>query len=128
MSIGSKIRALRENTGLKLGAVYKECGVSTGYLSKIEHGEAEPSREVIDKLAKVFSDERLLGEYDGAQLEQWGYPPVCAELIMAIRTLPRDERDALVAEIYDVLERHTPEPGEGESPAKTLEAGRTPGT
>lgn len=53
--LGDKVRALREERGLKLKEVSEITGLSLTYLSEIERNAAPPSLETVKQLAGFFS-------------------------------------------------------------------------
>jgi transcriptional regulator with XRE-family HTH domain len=57
MSLGSQIRKLRSEKGLPLRKVAAELDIDQSILSKIERGERKASRELIQKMAKIFEVE-----------------------------------------------------------------------
>ena len=52
--LGQKIRSIRKHKERTLRSVAAEAQVSIAYLSKIEHDEANPTLEVLERLAKVL--------------------------------------------------------------------------
>lgn len=52
--MGQQIRGLRTAHGLTLGALSERCGVSVGFLSKIERGLARPSLTVLQEVATAL--------------------------------------------------------------------------
>ena len=54
MSLGSRLRELRENRGLYQKDVATEIGVSPGAISYYEKDIKKPGREVLDKLANFY--------------------------------------------------------------------------
>lgn len=53
-TIGTGLRRARKACGLTLEASARQAGVTKGYLSKVEHGQAMPSMAVLFRLADVF--------------------------------------------------------------------------
>ena len=53
-SVGPILRRARTTCGLTLEATAAQAGVTKGYLSKVEHGQAMPSMSVMIRLADVF--------------------------------------------------------------------------
>ena len=65
ISLGTRIRELREQRGMTLGDLERESGVSKGYLSQLERGEASnPTILAVGKIAHGLgvSVPELLGE------------------------------------------------------------------
>lgn len=69
MSIPQKLRNLRKNSGITVGALADSCGVSQAFLSQIEGGVRKPKVELLEKLAAAlgvsaayFFDETPTGE------------------------------------------------------------------
>jgi transcriptional regulator with XRE-family HTH domain len=48
---GQAIRAIREAVGVSISAFAPRCGVSQGYLSRVELGDATPSPTVLRAIA-----------------------------------------------------------------------------
>jgi transcriptional regulator with XRE-family HTH domain len=64
-TLGTRIRDLRERSGLTLGDLERACGVSKGYLSQLEGGKASnPTIVAVTKIAQGLgvSVSELLGE------------------------------------------------------------------
>ncbi len=55
MTIGKKLRELREQKGLLLRQVAAELEVDTAYISKMERGEKNIKRDYILRLAEIYS-------------------------------------------------------------------------
>lgn len=51
---GERIKKFRKKNGIKLKDFSLEVDYSCGYLSEIEHGKKEPSRELLKKITKVY--------------------------------------------------------------------------
>jgi len=61
MTIGKKLRELREQKGLLLRQVAAEFEVDTAYISKMEQGKKNIKRDFIVKFAKLYgADENEL--------------------------------------------------------------------
>lgn len=80
MSLGSLLRSARTRLGLSLREVERRTGISNGYLSLLETGNArKPSPEFLAKLAEVYGTSyELLMELAGYQAPQ---PVPAARLI-----------------------------------------------
>lgn len=71
-SIGSKIREWRREEGLTLAVLADRVGLSTGYVSQVERGLANPSLEVLKRLADAVG--HTVGElFSNASEEPGGY-------------------------------------------------------
>jgi len=65
MKPGERIRKFRKEKGLTQNEFAQKLGYTQGFLSEIEKGKAEPSREFLKKLAEVYNlsaDEVLYGK------------------------------------------------------------------
>lgn len=51
MSIGQRIRSLREKKGLSQGDIERQTGMLRGYISRVEHGHTVPSVETLQRFA-----------------------------------------------------------------------------
>ena len=72
ISLGQRLHRLRTDRDLGLGELARRCGVSKGYLSQLERGEAtNPSVESVRKLAGGLDVpvSELLGEAPVAETE-----------------------------------------------------------
>lgn len=70
---GQRVKLERQAAGLTRAALSARCGVSAGYVARIEHGRANPTLDTMVKLADVFGGDlpaMLLPPPDGA-----GYSP-----------------------------------------------------
>ena len=86
-SLGSRIRSLRQERGLSLRGLAERIGLSPGYLSQLERGEAEnPSRHVLEGAAEGLGVHvsQLLGE-ETASPGLSKIPPSLAEFLHAAR-------------------------------------------
>lgn len=54
MTLGQKIRALRENAGLKQRELAYQLGIGEGFLSKVENDQKPLKREDLAKLNGLF--------------------------------------------------------------------------
>lgn len=52
--VGRQLEQARLSLGWSLRHAERESGVSNGYISQIEHGDAEPSPDVLRKLADAY--------------------------------------------------------------------------
>ncbi len=51
MSIGQRIRHLRDQKGLSQGDIERRTGMLRGYISRVEHGHTVPSIETLQRFA-----------------------------------------------------------------------------
>ncbi len=54
MSIGQRIRNLREKKGLSQGDIERQTGMLRGYISRVEHGHTVPSVETLQRFAAAL--------------------------------------------------------------------------
>jgi transcriptional regulator with XRE-family HTH domain len=54
MSIGTRLRFLREQKGLSQGDVEKATGLLRCYISRVENGHTVPSLETLERFSAVF--------------------------------------------------------------------------
>jgi transcriptional regulator with XRE-family HTH domain len=54
MTLGQKIRELRENAGLKQRELAYQLGIGEGFLSKVENDQKPLKRDDLSKLSKLF--------------------------------------------------------------------------
>lgn len=54
MSIGQRIRRLREQKGLSQGDIERQTGMLRGYISRVEHGHTTPSVETLQRFAAAL--------------------------------------------------------------------------
>jgi transcriptional regulator with XRE-family HTH domain len=77
-SIGSTIRAYRQQKGMSQGDIEKRTGLLRCYLSRVENGHTVPSLETLQKiayamdlqLAQFFSDEAVSREMSPLRLSE----------------------------------------------------------
>lgn len=61
LTIGERLRALREQASLSLREVATHIGIDTSLLGKIERSERQPTREQLKLIARFFKiDEKFL--------------------------------------------------------------------
>lgn len=58
MDFGKRLRDLRNQRGLGLKRLGPQLGVSYTYLSKLEHGEIQPSADLVGRVADYFDCDR----------------------------------------------------------------------
>lgn len=54
MHLAQKVKDYREEHQMTKARFARECGVSVGFLSRLERGEANPTLDMIDKLAEYM--------------------------------------------------------------------------
>jgi transcriptional regulator with XRE-family HTH domain len=54
MSIGQKIRRLREQKGLSQGDIQRQTGMLCGYISRVEHGHTTSCLETLQRFAAAL--------------------------------------------------------------------------
>lgn len=54
MSLGERLRTLRKDKGLSLRRAAEGADISVAYLSRLEANDANPTLEVLEKLAKLY--------------------------------------------------------------------------
>ncbi len=54
MGVGRQLEQARRSLGWSLRRAERASGVSNGYISQIEHGDVEPSPEVLRKLGNAY--------------------------------------------------------------------------
>jgi len=54
LSVGDKIRLIREESGLNLSKCAEQIGISVSYLSEIERGNVNPSVDTLKAIAKIL--------------------------------------------------------------------------
>lgn len=127
-----RMTLLRKRAGWTMTALSERIGVTPSYVSLLESGERQPSREVVDKLADEFFDPKEINSRDELRMLA-GLSPVQTEKIIAphdIRTtyeqqlerepgdfrtfaalirilLKADESDQARARIHEGLRRFT---------------------
>lgn len=55
MNLGGKIKGLREEYKLSLRGLAKKAEISVAYLARIERDEANPTTDVLSKIATIFN-------------------------------------------------------------------------
>lgn len=83
MTLGQKIRELRENAGLKQRELAYKLGIGEGFLSKVENDQKPIKRDDLSKLSKLFKTP--IDELDSLWLANKVY------------SIVRDEESALTA-------------------------------
>lgn len=95
-TVGEWVRELRQRRGWSMVTLAKRAGISKAYLLKLEKSDANPTEEVIKRLASALEVRAalLLGEVDGVD----GGPPVAmAESLREFVDADKPEPDLLVA-------------------------------
>jgi transcriptional regulator with XRE-family HTH domain len=65
VTIGERLRALREHQNLSQGAIEQRCGLLRCYISRVENGHTTPSLETLEKLARALQIPIYQFFYDG---------------------------------------------------------------
>jgi transcriptional regulator with XRE-family HTH domain len=65
MTIGDRLRELREEKKLSQGEIEKRTGLLRPYISRVENGHTVPSVETIEKFARALEVPMYLLFYDG---------------------------------------------------------------
>ncbi|MBP6874604.1 MAG: helix-turn-helix transcriptional regulator [Candidatus Eisenbacteria bacterium] len=97
-SLGERIRSLRESREMTLSDLERESGVSKGYLSQLERGEASnPTVDILQKVSQVLgvAVSELLGEESPAEESPARLPAGLQALVeqAAARGAPLSEQD-----------------------------------
>ena len=81
MSIGTRIRQLREQKGLSQGDIERTTGMLRGYISRVEHGHTVPSLETLQRFAGALDVPlyRLFYTAEDAPAASGGKPPATLE-------------------------------------------------
>ena len=89
MEFGALLRSLRYRDGLGIKKLAPGLGVTHGYLSKLENTEAQPSEELLERVAAYFN-------YDSGEifLSAGRVPPDVVEIL---RNNPHEALDYLRA-------------------------------
>lgn len=118
---GAKLRELREARGVSLADMAAELGISSAYLSALEHGKrGRPSWYLIQRIIAYFNiiwddAEQLLGlariSHPRVTIDTSGLDPRATEfanrLALAIKDLDRDALDDLMR-VLDARRRKPP--------------------
>jgi HTH-type transcriptional regulator, competence development regulator len=91
MEFGSILRNLRSKKGIGIKRLAPELGVSYTYLSKLEHNQVRPSKELIERIATYFG-------YDQNHL-LLAADKVPSDILAILREYP-DESIALLRERF----------------------------
>jgi transcriptional regulator with XRE-family HTH domain len=75
MSIGERVRRLREEKKLSQGDIEHRTGMLRAYISRVEHGHVSPSIETLEKFARALEIPLYRLFYDGNK------PPETANLL-----------------------------------------------
>src|SRR4051812_3431614 len=90
ITLGSRIRGLREEAELELAMASNEAGISYSYLSDIERGRRLPTLEVLDGIAQALQTS-VLGLLSGLYPWDVGVPPSHASPPPDGRERPSDD-------------------------------------
>lgn len=99
MTLGTRLRGLREKRGLTGRATATYLGISAAHVSDMESGKAFPSLDLLIRLARFFdtSTDYLLGVTDDpAAAEQRVVPPFGLDIWSVLRELPQEQGEELV--------------------------------
>lgn len=98
------LQRLLESQELPRLELAQRMGVSDGTLGRIKYGTANPTIDVVDRIARYFRVEpwQLLKPIDDNMVAEQSevYAPVMLELREAIETLGKDQQKALVNLIH----------------------------
>lgn len=129
MSVGRRLRELRDASELTLEGLHDASGVSVPYLSKLERDKSLPRRDTLIAVLDVLDPEAddVLVERDRTELAQLGYEPDAARLIAILRRLEPEARALLVERwVGDAEEAVSPSNERADArPALRVAAGRT---
>lgn len=121
MTLGKKIRALRDELGMSQAQLSAHGGLSQGYLSQLENDEVQnPSAAVIFRLARALHiDPRVLMKAAGYEevASRSGYEEeykvsVDPDLLRFLAQIPR-EQQAHLLRVLESMEHKTPPVGTG---------------
>jgi transcriptional regulator with XRE-family HTH domain len=123
VTLGKKIRALRDELGMSQAQLASQAELSQGYLSQLENDEVQnPSAAVIFRLARsLHVDPRILMQAAGyPDLSLAGETPsqyqvsVDPDLLSFLARIPR-EQQARLLKVFQGMQRQTSEPAGGRS-------------
>jgi transcriptional regulator with XRE-family HTH domain len=98
--LGDFIRRQRELHDVSMRQLARMAGISNPYLSQIEHGLREPSRQVLEGIARSLElSADTLYEQAGLAHDAAKQPPAVVEAIRADERLTARQRQALI-EVY----------------------------
>lgn len=82
-TVGEWVRELRQRRGWSMVHLARRAGISKAYLLKLEKGEANPTEEVIKRLAAALEVRAglLLGEVDPVDSHREEMPPALREFV-----------------------------------------------
>ena len=83
MSIGERLRTLRQQRGLSQGDLERASGLLRGYISRVEHGHTVPSIETLEKFAAALGVPLYQLFYEGGDpppMPHLTYRPTLEEL------------------------------------------------
>lgn len=121
MTLGKKIRALRDELGMSQAQLSAHGGLSQGYLSQLENDEVQnPSAAVIFRLARALHiDPRVLMKAAGYEdvASRSGYEEeykvsVDPDLLRFLAKIPRPQQANLLR-VLETMEHKTPPVGTG---------------
>lgn len=102
-SLGATLRAMRQQKNMSLQTLAQKSGVSTGMISQVERGLANPSMRVLTALRRALnmSMHQLFGE-DGPALQPPGDPP----FVRRVADRPEIDLDSVHKELLTSGGRH----------------------
>ena len=109
MTLGKKIRGLRDELGMSQAQLSAQAELSQGYLSQLENDEVQnPSAAVIFRLARsLHIDPRVLMQAAGyAEIGRYEVS-VDPDLLSFLARIPR-EQQARLLKLFKGMERGTP--------------------
>jgi transcriptional regulator with XRE-family HTH domain len=77
---GLRIRNFRKRAGLSQLALENEIGASSGYLSRVENGEINPTKETLNEIARIL---KLNDREQDYLMGKIFYPPTEEEVLLA---------------------------------------------
>src|SRR6266481_760105 len=95
MSIGERVRRLREEKKLSQGDIEHRTGMLRAYISRVEHGHVSPSIETLEKFARaleiplyrLFYDGRKPLKGESSDENEWGSSGNDAKYLSMLRRL-----------------------------------------
>ncbi|MGE6368342.1 helix-turn-helix domain-containing protein [Planococcus kocurii] len=112
MSLGSKIKKLRDREGIQQKDFAKKIGVSNVVLSRYESDERKPDYDTLQKIADYFevTTDYLLGREekkypawgDEAEFEDWVNDPTVDKFYKEFKESPEERKKALLA-VWEIL-------------------------
>lgn len=121
MSVGGRLRKLREERGLSQGDVEKRSGLLRCYISRVENGHTVPSVSTLERLAQALEVPLYRLFYEGAKPPQvrasgrdgflWGTSGSEAayleELRESLAQAKEEDRELILALVKCMIRRRT---------------------